>query len=97
MSNRLAASVVDDIKRKVEADDINGDINMMLLHLLVDVHDRMEEIGDNPMIVIGRLMKKYPALAWPGIVIGWVLVGAAAALSAIKFIDAIGLHLVRIP
>jgi|GEM_PF-5190519 hypothetical protein len=94
--DHLAQNMIADIKAKIEAGEINGNTDKMLLYLLADTHTRVQENSENPMMVLGRLMKQYPALAWPVLIVAWVLAGGTAALLAIEFITALGLKITRV-
>lgn len=97
MSRDLAYNVIEDIKEQVKAGKVNGDIDRMTLILITDVHTHVEELSANPMIIIGRLLKKYPAITWPALLIGWVMVGGAAAIAVIIALESLGLYIGQMP
>jgi len=97
MRNNLANNVIADIKAKIDAGEINGNTDKMILYLLSDTHTQVEENSKNPMMVLGNMMKLYPVVVWPSIVVLWVLAGGAAAVMVIEFVTALGLQISRLP
>ena len=102
MSGNMTDNIVNDIKnsvqRKIEAGETNGDINQQLLILVTDTHDKMhetlckvEEIENNWAIRIGKFVKEKTALAIIVAQIVVFLLVVTSMVSAISFIDKLGL------
>ncbi len=90
-SNTTFNELVNGIKKRVEAGEVNGNVNRDTLILLTDLHNSVCEIKGNPAIKLGQFFQAYPKLAWVSAVMAWVLSGATALAAIAAFMNQMGL------
>jgi len=104
MTDNLVKDIKKNVRQRIDAGEVDGDINWWMLALLSDLHDkreedseRLEEIENNPVVNMGVFIKNRPLISWAlAQVVSLVLVGTSLAI-ALGLIDKLGLAVVIKP
>lgn len=81
LPDKLIERCLDQVRNAIDSGEVaNGNVQETTLLVVLSIHQLVSKHDQNPMIILGRFAKAYPALFWPLLVVLFVILTGASAV-----------------